>query len=161
MLPKVGPLRSLKFKDPGPVAEKLFIKSFDTTVSNYGIALNTLRYGNHIDLADVDFDTGKLTAPGEYGLADKTYSEMVIKLQDEKFNDVTLPLKNNILTFYEKADTTTKSNEHKKDKIDWKKTYLALQQIKVLKPVPLDSLKNYKGGSYKISPDTTKKYNNR
>lgn len=156
ILPKIGPLKSLKFKDPGPEGEKLFIKSFDTTLVNYSIALNILKLKDHLDLADIDFDTGKITAPGEYGLADQTYSELVIKLQDEKYNDVTVPLKNNILSFYEKADTTTKSNERKKDKIDWKKTYLALQQIKVLKPVPLDSLKNYKGGSYKTSPDSTK-----
>ena len=66
---------------------------------------------------------------------------MVIKLQEEKFQNLTRPLKDNILSFYEKADTTTKSNENKKDKIDWKKTYLALQQVRVAKPIPMDSLK--------------------
>lgn len=161
ILPKIGPLRSLRFKDPGPEGEKLFIKSFDTCVAHYGIALNILKYKDHIDLPDIDFDTGKITAPGEYGLADQTYSLLLIKLQDEKFKNITPPLKDNILTFYNKVDTTTKSNEHKKEKIDWQKTYLALQQIRVIKPVPIDSLKNYKGGDYKISPDTTKKYNKR
>ncbi|MDB5135854.1 MAG: hypothetical protein JWP37_2457 [Mucilaginibacter sp.] len=159
ILPKVGPLKALKFKDPGPEGEKLFIKSFDTTVVHFGIAINTLQHENHIDLADIDFDTGKATAPGEYGLVDQTYSIMLIKLQGEKYQNLTPPLKDNILWFYSKADTTTKSNEHKKDKIDWQKTYLALQQIRVVKPVPVDSLKNYKGGNYKISPDTTNKYN--
>jgi hypothetical protein len=156
ILPKVGPLRSLKFKDPGPEGEKLFIQSFDTTVVHYGIALNTLKREDHINLPDVDFDTGNITAPGEYGLADLTYSQMVIKLQDEKLKNLSLPLKENIMSFYEKADTTTKSNTNKKDKIDWKKTYLALQQIRTAKPVPMDSLKNYKGGSYKIEPDSAK-----
>jgi hypothetical protein len=141
ILPKIGPLRSLRFKAPGPEAEKLFLKSFDTCVAHYGVALNTLRSGNHIKLADVDFDTGNITAPGEYGLADQTYSFLVIKLQEEKFNALTSPLKENILTFYNKADTSAKANENKKDKIDWKKTYVALQQIKVAKPIPMDSLK--------------------
>jgi len=141
ILPKIGPLKSLRFTAPGPEAEKLFLKSFDTCVFHYGVALNTLRRGNHIDLADIDFDTGNITAPGEYGLADQTYSFLVIKLQEEKFQNLTPPLKDNILTFYSKADTTTKSNENKKDKIDWQKTYLALQQIKVTKPIPMDSLK--------------------
>jgi len=161
ILPKIGPLRSLRFKDPGPEGEKLFVKSFDTCVAHYAIALNILEYKNHFDLPDIDFDTGQITAPGEYGLADQTYSLLLIKLQDEKFKNVTPPLKDNILTFYNKVDTTTKSNEHKKEKIDWQKTYLALQQIKVVNPIPVDSLKNYKGGDYKISPDTTKKYNKR
>jgi hypothetical protein len=159
ILPKIGPLKSLQFKDPGPEGEKLFIKSFDTTVAHYSIALNTLQHENHIDLVDINFDTGNVTKPGEYGLADQTYSLMLIKLHDEKFNNVTIPLKDNILNFYSKADTTTKSNEHKRDKIDWQKTYLALQQIKATNTIPIDSLKNYKGGSYKISPDTTRKYN--
>ena len=141
ILPKIGPLKSLRFQPPGPEGEKLFIKSFDTTVLHYGMVLNTLRQENRIDLANIDFDTGYVTAPGEYGLADQTYSFLVIKLQEEKFNGLTSPLKENILSFYNKADTTTKSNENKKDKIDWQKTYLALQQIKVAKPIPMDSLK--------------------
>jgi hypothetical protein len=141
ILPKIGPLKSLKFKDPGPEGEKLFVKSFDTTTVHYALALSTLQNTGHIDLANIDFDTGKITAPGEYGLTDQTYSLMVIELQNEKFNSLTAPLKDNILDFYSKADTTTKSNENKKDKIDWKKTYLALQQIRVAKPIPMDSLK--------------------
>ena len=141
ILPKIGPLKSLRFKAPGPEGEKLFLRSFDTCAFHYSVALNMLRQENHIDLANIDFDTGNITAPGEYGLADQTYSFLVIKLQEEKFQNLTPPLKDNILTFYNKADTTTKSNENKKDKIDWQKTYVALQQIKVAKPIPMDSLK--------------------
>jgi hypothetical protein len=141
ILPKVGPLKSLKFKDPGPEGEKLFIKSFDTTTFHYTIALNTLQQIDHIELTNIDFDTGKITAPGEYGLVDQTYSLLVIKLQDKKLKTLTLPLKNNIINFYSKADTTTKSNAHKKDKIDWQKTYIALQQIRITQPISVDSLK--------------------
>lgn len=141
ILPKIGSLKSLKFKDPGPEGEKLFIKSFDTTEVYYTRALNALQHTNQIDIANIDFDTGQETKPGEYGLADQTYSLLLIKLQDENFNALTLPLKDNILNFYSKSDTTTKSNEHKKDKVDWEKTYLALQQIKTIKPIPMDSLK--------------------
>jgi hypothetical protein len=165
ILPKIGPLRSLRFQDPGPEGEKLFIRSFDSTVVHYGTVLNTLQHSTDIYLTNIDFDTGKMTAPGEYGLADQTYSLMLIKLKDKKFQNLSLSLKNNILSFYNKADTITKSNEYKKDKIDWQKTYVALQQIKVIKVIPTDSLKNYKGASYKISPkispDTTRKYYNR
>jgi hypothetical protein len=141
ILPKVGPLKSLKFKDPGPEGEKLFVKSFDTTTFHYTIALNTLQQTNHIELTNIDFDTGKITAQDEYGLADQTYSLLVIKLQDENFKTLTHPLKDNILNFYSKADTTTKSNAHKKDKIDWQKTYLALQQMRVTSAISIDSLK--------------------
>ena len=44
------------------------------------------------------------------------------------------------MNFYNKADTTTKSNENKKDKIDWQKTYLALQQLRTKRPVEIDQL---------------------
>jgi hypothetical protein len=162
ILPKVGPLRSLRFQDPGPGGEKLFIRSFDSTVVHYGIILKKLRDNEGTHLADIDFDTGKLTAPGEYGLADQTYSLLLIKLQAEKFQNLTLPLKDNVLSFYNKADTTdAKPTKNKKDKIDWQKTHIALQQIKVINVIPADSLKNYKGGSYKISPDTIRKYKDR
>jgi hypothetical protein len=140
ILPKIGPLKPLKFKDPGPEGEKLFIKSFDTAMTRYGLVLQAFQ-NKTPDLTNVDYDTGKLTTPGEYGLADKTYSEMVIKLDDKKFANLTLALKENILSFYSKVDTSAKFNEHKKDKADWQKTYLSLQQLKTAKTIPVDSLK--------------------
>jgi vancomycin resistance protein YoaR len=89
----------------------------------------------------MDFDTGKPTAQNEYGLADQTYSLLVLKLKDKKFNEVTYPLQNNILSFYGKGDTISMVTEQKKYKIDWQKTYAALQQLRVAKPIPIDSLK--------------------
>jgi hypothetical protein len=70
-----------------------------------------------------------------------TYSQLVLNLQEKKFNQVTPPLQNNILTFYGKGDTTSKVTEYKKYKVDWKKTYLALQELKAARPIPIDSLK--------------------
>ena len=141
ILPKVGPLRALKFSPPGPTAEKLFIKSFDTTLVYYNQLLTEMRGGKQLQLPDIDFDTGKPTIQGEYGLADLTYSQLLLYLQDQKYKDVTPPLQANILSFYGKGDTTSKVTEYKKYKVDWKKTYLALQQLKTVRPVPIDSLK--------------------
>ena len=141
ILPKVGPLRALKFSPPGPTAEKLFIKSFDTTLVYYNQLLTEMRSGKQRQLPDIDFDTGKPTIQGEYGLADLTYSQLLLYLQDQKYKDVTPPLQANILSFYGKGDTTSKVTEYKKYKVDWKKTYLALQQLKTVRPVPIDSLK--------------------
>ncbi|MBS1519937.1 MAG: zinc dependent phospholipase C family protein [Bacteroidetes bacterium] len=141
ILPKIGPLKALKFSPPGAVAEKLFIKSFDTTLVCYNQILTGIKNGKQLQLPDMDFDTGKPTLQGEYGLADLTYSQLVLKLQDNKFDDVTPPLQSNILSFYGKGDTTSKVTEYKKYKVDWKKTYLALQQLKTTKAIPVDSLK--------------------
>ena len=72
VLPKVGPLKPLKLKDPGPIAEKLFIQSFDTVLLKCSSAMNILGTGK-IDLTNIDFDTGKETVPGEYKLAEPDF----------------------------------------------------------------------------------------
>lgn len=141
ILPKIGPLKALKFEPPGPEGEKLFIRSFDTTLVYYTQVLAGIKTGQKLQLVNMDFDTGKPTAQNEYGLADQTYSLLVLKLQDKKFNEVTYPLQNNILSFYGKGDTISMVTEQKKYKIDWQKTFAALQQLRVAKPIPIDSLK--------------------
>ena len=141
ILPKIGPLKALRFSPPGPVAEKLFIKGFDTTLVVYAQVLSGLRNDTRPELPDIDFDTGMPTREGEYGLADQTYSQLLLELQDKKFNDLTPPLQNSILSFYGKPDTTSMVTEQKKYKVDWKKTYLALQQLRTTHPIPIDSLK--------------------
>jgi hypothetical protein len=146
-LPKVGPLKALKFKDPGPEGEKLFIRSFDTVLVHYHEQLAKLEHGK-ISLQDVDYDTGRPTTIGEYGLADKTYSDLVLKLEGNKFNNLTAPLKKNILDFYNKTDTTLLAEKYSKD---WKKTYTAIQDIKTARPVKQDSLKTSKGVYYKFN----------
>jgi hypothetical protein len=133
--PKIGPLRSLKFKDPGPEGEKLFLKGFDASKVHFDVLLHELQQTGRVRLTNIDFDTGKATAPGEYGLADQTYSQWIIKLQDNQFSYLTVPLRDNLMHFYAAPDTTTKSNKKKKDKIDWQHTYLALQQLRIAKPL--------------------------
>ena len=146
ILPKIGPFKTLKFKDPGPEGEKLFIKSFDAVLLNYSIALKQLRDGTLV-LPNINFDTGSPTKIGDYPLADETYNEMLTKLQDESFNDLSAKLKNNIVSFYNSADTSIVVKENPGE---WKKTYAVLQNIKQAQPVKLDSLKNSKGINYKM-----------
>ncbi|SDS24532.1 Zinc dependent phospholipase C [Mucilaginibacter mallensis] len=145
ILPKVGPLRVLRIKEPDSTSEKLFIASFDTVSMHYAHAVVELQYEN-IKLANIDFDTGKPIKYGEYNLTDKTYDEMVDKLKDNKFENLTQSLKTDIIGFYNSADT---SQSAKANPAEWKKTYLALQGIKQATPVKIDSLKTAKGLSYK------------
>lgn len=97
--PKWGPLKILKFKVPNEEAEKIFAKSFDTTVFHYHHEASRISNGN-VKLANTDWDTGKETKQGEYTLADQTYSEWLIKLKEKKFETITPRLKENILSFY-------------------------------------------------------------
>ncbi|SHL99473.1 zinc dependent phospholipase C family protein [Mucilaginibacter sp. OK098] len=151
-LPKVGPLKALRFKDVGPEGEKLFIRSFDTVLIHYDDALARLQRGN-LELQDIDYDTGKPTMMGEYKLADKTYNDLVDQLEDSKFKNLTKPLRQNILNYYSKADTTALAQ---KDPKEWKKTNLALQAIKMAKTIPADSLKTSKGINYKLNEPVAK-----
>jgi hypothetical protein len=75
MLPKIGPFRPLAFKVPPPEAERLFLDSLTRTRVRYRAALESLRAGR-LHLANVNLDTGRPSAPGEYWLADETVREL-------------------------------------------------------------------------------------
>jgi hypothetical protein len=121
--PKWGPLKILKFRIPGEEAEKIFLKSFDETVVNYRHEVMGATMG-HIELSNVDWDTGKKTMQGEYSLADKTYSDWVIKLKEKKFETITSPMKKNILTFYKNSSRSGMDEEQ------WKQTSAALEELR-------------------------------
>lgn len=126
VLPKVGPLRAFKFKPPGPEGEKLFANSFDTIVVHYSRAVAELDQ-HKATFPNIDFDTGKKTEPEEYDLADITYGQLVCKLDDDKFKNLTPDLKRNILDYYSKADVKTIAERHPHE---WKKTSEALEHLK-------------------------------
>lgn len=83
ILPKIGPLKSLGFRMPGPDSELLFETSFNKTVEQDKADLLALAAGT-LHLVDKDLDTGKLAHEGEYKLADDTYHKLFEKLNAEK-----------------------------------------------------------------------------
>ena len=99
-LPKIGPLKTLKYVDPGKQGEKLFSTSFDTILVCYRQDLLAVQTHTLI-LTDINFDTGRLTKPGEYGLADQTYAELLLSLSSHKFENMTTKLKTHLLNFYQ------------------------------------------------------------
>jgi hypothetical protein len=82
ILPKIGPFRPLGFKVPTPEAEKLFLESLTRTRARYATALQALR-ADRLDLPDINFDTGKPVAPGQYPLADETLAELTKRLREQ------------------------------------------------------------------------------
>ena len=125
--PKIGPLKVFKFKTPTPEAEKIFLKSFDETVLNYDNGITKIRNGK-IELANMDWDTGKEARQYEYRLADRTYSDWVIKLKEKKFETVTSSMKENILAFYKNY-----SADPAVDASQWQQTTAALEELKSTK----------------------------
>ena len=87
LIPKVGPFRALAFQAPTPEAEKLFLESFSRTKERFTRELSAVRAGR-LNLANTNLDVGVPTARGEYNLADETYAELLEKLTERKFADV-------------------------------------------------------------------------
>lgn len=124
MLPKVGPLRPLAFVPPTPEAEELFLKSFNVTVDNYTVMLEKMGQGEPV-MENMQLDTGKPTAPGQYKSTDETYAELLEELSDNDFKHVTPALQTNILQFYKKA----RAPHQKKETEDWEETQEQLARL--------------------------------
>jgi hypothetical protein len=99
IVPKVGKLKVLKFKVPDAEAEKIFLQSFDSSVSNYQRMITSFK-SEKLSLADVNFDTGEKTAPGKYHLADESYQCLLSNLEKDKFRFIDNRLRSDINAFF-------------------------------------------------------------
>jgi hypothetical protein len=126
LVPRIGVFRSFSFKPPTPQMESLFQQSFQATTARYTAAVRQSNAGT-APLSNEDFDTGKPTAPGEYALADETYEQLLDKLADGNFADVSAGLRADILRFYSNSTT---SGDSKAQRERWEKTQKELAQLR-------------------------------
>jgi len=126
ILPKVGPLRTLQFEAPNQQTEALFERSFDRTLNQYRQFLAEVNAGN-LALANRDLDTGQPTRPAEYSLADKTYSELAIRLAGLPVDHVDPKLRADILAYYRDLEAPFALKKNRKD---WQKTLAAIEKLK-------------------------------
>jgi hypothetical protein len=113
VLPKVGPLAKLKFKAPTPEAEKLFIKSFDTTLVQYEATIASLGSDKPVSLENKTLDTGHRTTWGEYAIADESYEDFLLMLHKKKFNNVHPDIKADLQAFFKPARVASKRKKEK------------------------------------------------
>ncbi|HXI00717.1 MAG TPA: zinc dependent phospholipase C family protein [Sphingobacteriaceae bacterium] len=125
VLPKIGPLAKLKFKAPTPETEKLFIKSFDSTLVHYDAALKQLNKSS-LDLQNRTLDTGQKTEKGEYSIADNNYAEFLLKLKENKFENITPEIRDNLLSFYKSGKPPKISKKYSKK---WSEVTMALNML--------------------------------
>jgi hypothetical protein len=131
-MPKIGPFRALAFNNPTPLTEDLYFKGIDTTIDQYHIYLREIR-GGSLELANIDFDSGKETRAAEYSLTDETYARLLGQLAKRNF-DLTSPgLRDNIRSFY--ADLSVPI-ETKKDNVRWQSVLASLDQLRLDTPTP-------------------------
>lgn len=130
IFPKIGPFKGLDFNDPTKITEDLYVKSINKTFDDYKQVLLTARKSAP-DLPNRDLDTGEMTRPAEYTLADDTYEKLLTQLADKKFTQAAPDLRDNILGFYSdpSAPVTTKKDEAK-----WQRVLAALDQLKAAPP---------------------------
>lgn len=129
LLPKVGPLKPLKFKVPDREAEKVFVASFDTVTAHLRQCVADLAAGTVPPLPDFDYDTGKPTAPGEYRLTDNTYRCLLANLQRDSFAGLTPALRANLLAFFRMAPQLLQP-AHKKRYVPLRQAWESLQQAR-------------------------------
>ena len=129
-MPKVGPFKAMAFDSPTPQTEDMYFKSINTSVDQYRAYLEEVRLDS-LQLANVDFDTGKPTKAAEYSLTDTAYSKLLAKLTENKFGRTSPELRENILNFY--GDLSAPF-ETKKDAAGWQAVLASLDQLKLVTP---------------------------
>jgi hypothetical protein len=136
LIPKVGPFRGIQFKSPTQETTRLFMASFNATMTEYRRCLGEVGEGR-LNLPNRDFDTGKLSAPAEYPLADDAYSKLVRTLAEKHFSSATPEIKQDILTFFQNpgAPFATKRNRRA-----WQSTLQAISELKESAPANAESL---------------------
>ncbi len=127
LLPKVGPLLVLKYKEPTTEVEKLLKQGEDSVAYNFAATLKRIHNGNTV-LKNKDYDTGNLTEPGEYSIADKCYSKLLLSLENDKFQGLTPELKYTLIHYYQTPDSL-KFPERNTRK--WREVSEALTELKV------------------------------
>ncbi len=132
-MPKIGPFKALAFNSPTAQTEDMYFKSINTTVDQYRIFLQQVGTDS-LQLANVDFDSGKQTKAAEYSLTDDTYAKLLGQLAERKFDLTSPDLRENILAFY--ADLSLPL-ETKKDSAHWQSVLTALDQLKLTGPPPI------------------------
>ena len=123
LLPKVGPLSALGFHPPTPAVEQLYMHSFNETLDHYRRLL-LAQQQDRLQLPNANFDTGEMTEPGTYRLMDKSYAELLGRMNDKQASDA---LRQNILDFY--ADLG-KPFATKKNSKEWENLLRELETLK-------------------------------
>jgi hypothetical protein len=131
ILPKVGPLKTLDFKMPSAFTENLYMQSVNDSVKQYGDDLKQAA-SNSLHLDNKDFDTGRETKAGEYSLTDETYANLLSKLADQQFAQLTPELKSNILAFYRDPQAPAFAAKSPRK---WQQTLANLAQLQSAEPV--------------------------
>jgi Zinc dependent phospholipase C len=132
ILPKIGPLRVLQLKMPTPATERLFEASFNQSLDRYKKLLTEAGAGQP-DLPNDNFDTGEITAPGKYKLADETQAKLLDGLAKQNFVGASPEVRAELLEFFGHPDAPYAMKQNPKE---WEKVQAEVEQLKSAAPPP-------------------------
>jgi Zinc dependent phospholipase C len=124
IVPRVGSLRALQFERLTPETEKMYMASFNSTITRYRELLSEQNAGR-LKLPNDNLDVGRVTAAGKYEPTDAAYSRLLHKLQGH-YTEMPQDLRSDILAFYHDlgGPVSTKSNNN-----DWARVLRELDQL--------------------------------
>jgi hypothetical protein len=132
VVPKVGPLRAIDFKEPTEKTENLYFKSVDQTVARYTTALQQV-HEKDLKAPEINLDTGKPTERGAYPLADATYRQLLDTLAYDNFSHMNEGLRNDILRFYDGFGFPKPGTRLDNCVVQrWRTTWIELTQVRVM-----------------------------
>jgi hypothetical protein len=129
ILPSTGPFSALQIRPPTPEVEKLFMASFNAAVDRYKFTLANVAAGRP-ELPNENFDLGEPPRLGKYQGADDAYAKLVGKLAEHQFAGMSLELRENILAFYQGANSTVAARTPEKEVIGRAKLIEQLDRLK-------------------------------
>jgi hypothetical protein len=135
VLPKFGPLRVLQLRTPTPETERMFQASFNATMDRYRNLLKEQGEGQ-LKLPNNNFDVGEFTPPGKYRMNDDAHAELLDKLAEQNFADMTPDLRAELLGFF--SDPNAPYATKRKPK-EWSKVEVELQRLKSMAPRPVST----------------------
>jgi hypothetical protein len=135
VLPKFGPLRVLQLRTPTPETERMFQASFNATMDRYRNLLKEQGEGR-LKLPNNNFDVGEITPPGKYRMNDDAHAQLLDRLAEQSFADMTPDLRAELLGFF--SDPNAPYATKRKPK-EWTKVEAELQQLKSRTPQPVSA----------------------
>jgi len=135
IVPKIGPLKAAAFKAPTPQTTQWFEASFDTALTTYRSLLAEAGAG-HLQLANMNLDTGETLKPAQYKLADGAYAELAVKLAGRNGEVADPKIRADILGYYRDLDLPFAT---KRDPEKWQKTVEAIGKLKAQTDEPKTS----------------------
>jgi Zinc dependent phospholipase C len=135
VLPKFGPLRVLQLRTPTPETERMFEASFNATMDRYSNLLKEQGEGR-LKLPNNNFDVGEFTPPGKYRMNDDAHAELLDKLAEQNFADMTPDLRAELLDFFSDPNAPYATKRNPKE---WTRVEVELQQLKSTPPQPLSA----------------------